>query len=272
MDELAKHNKNRWEALARARVAYSRPFLNLSQTEAQQWLDNQSFFSLSGIGQVLNKDILCLAGGGGQQTAVFGLLGANVTVLDLTETQLERDKQAAAQHGYPLRIEQGDMRDLSRFANNSFDIIWQPYSINFVPDAETVIREVGRAIRPGGYYHLDFSNPFWSMDENDWLPQGYPVKQPYITGSQLQYSDPNWTFTNDLDVEQTIEGPREFLHALGTIMNSLVQSGFIMLGLKEWPVGDPSAEPGTWEHLLTIIPPFLTIGSIYRQDFLANLS
>ncbi len=41
------------------------------------------------------KKVLCLAGGGGQQSAVFSLLGAQVTVLDLTPEQLEGDRQAA---------------------------------------------------------------------------------------------------------------------------------------------------------------------------------
>ena len=200
------------------------------------------------MGSIAGKDLLCLAGGGGQQTAVFGLLGANVTVLDLTETQLERDREAAAHHGYPLRIEQGDMRDLSRFADNSFDIIWHPFSINFVPEAAVVIREVGRIIRPGGYYHLDFANPFWSMDEDDWLPQGYPVKQPYVNGSQLQFADPNWKFTNDEGAEQDIEGPYEFLHTLSTIMNTLVLTGFVILGLNEGPPGDPAVGI-TWSPL-----------------------
>ena len=51
------------------------------------------------------------------------------------------------------------MRDLSRFADNSFDLVWQPYSINFVPDAPQVIAEVGRVLHPGGFYNLDFRTP-----------------------------------------------------------------------------------------------------------------
>ena len=41
-------------------------------------------------------DVLCLAAGGGQQSVAFALLGANVTVFDLSETQLEHDRLAAA--------------------------------------------------------------------------------------------------------------------------------------------------------------------------------
>lgn len=266
MDELAKYNKSRWEALAQARVEFSRPFLEFTTADAAEWLRDKPFFDMSGIGDIVGKEILCLAAGGGQQSAVFGLLGAQVTVLDLTETQLKRDQEAAAHHRYALTAVAGDMRDLSAFADSSFDVVWHPFSINFVPEADKVIREVGRVIRPGGYYNLDFANPFWSMDENQWLPQGYPIKQPYVNGSRLSYTAANWQFTDDQGNEHDIEGPHEFMHTLSTIVNTLVQSGFVILGLTEWPVGDPEAEPGSWDHMLTIVPPFFTIAAIYRQD------
>jgi SAM-dependent methyltransferase len=271
MDELARYNKGRWEALARARVAFSQPMLDLNPTSAQGWLDEKPFFSQYGFDSVAGKDVLCLASGGGQQSAVFSLLGARVTVLDLTETQLARDREAAAHHGYEVTTIQGDMRDLTIFGDDQFDIIWHPYSINFVPDAAKVIYQAGRVIRPGGYYNLDFANPFWSMDEDSWLSQGYPIKQPYITGSQLKFADTFWTFTNDEGEGQRIEGPHEFIHTLGTMVNSLVQAGFLILGLQEWPPGDPQAEPGTWEHLLTIVPPFLTIGALSQPDILRKV-
>src|SRR3712207_7981831 len=46
---------------------------------------------------------------------------------------------------YHVAIEavQGDMRDLSRFAA-AFDLVWQPYSLNFVPDARAVFGQVAR--------------------------------------------------------------------------------------------------------------------------------
>jgi len=37
------------------------------------------------------KDVLCLASGGGQQSAFFGILEAKVTVLDIADSQLEQD-------------------------------------------------------------------------------------------------------------------------------------------------------------------------------------
>ena len=117
MDEIARYNKDRWEELAEANVEFSRPYLDLDPPRARECVDPHGM-----IGEVDGKDVLCLASGGGQQSAAFGVLGANVTVLDLSETQLQRDRQAAAHHGRRIETVQGDMRDLSRFGDASFDV------------------------------------------------------------------------------------------------------------------------------------------------------
>jgi ubiquinone/menaquinone biosynthesis C-methylase UbiE len=259
MDELATYNRERWNALAKARIQYSRPLLELTRVAAQQILERSFEYARISTPVVAGKDVFCLASGGGQQTAVYGLLGANVTVLDLSDSQLERDRIAAEKHGYGVTAVHGDMRDLSQFADKRFDLIHHPYSINFVPEANSVIQQVGRIIHPGGLYRLDFSNPFWTMEETDWTDAGYPIKQPYITGTPLQFSDTVWDVEDEQGHSQKIEGPYEFLHTLSTIFNSLVQASFVILGIKENPPGDHNAAPGTWEHLLSIVPPFLSI-------------
>lgn len=262
MDQLSRFNRERWNELAQAGVQWSRPFVDLDATKAAAWLAERTQFLPGGVPEVAGKEILCLAGGGGQQTAVFALLGARVTVFDLSDAQLQRDRETAARFGYPLTVRQGDMRDLSTFADASFDLIWHPFSINFVPDAAQVIAEAGRLIRPGGFYHLEFANPFWSMEEGDWTETGYPIRQPYETGTALQFTDPHWEFTNDAGQPQRVEGPREFMHTLGTIFNGLTTNGFCLIGFHEGPPGNPEAAPGTWDHLLTVIPPFFSTYSI----------
>lgn len=85
---------------------------------------------------------------------MFALLGADVTVFDLSETQLDRDREAAAHYRYSVRIEQRDMRDPARFGNDRFDLAWHPYASNFVPKAPSVLAEVARVVRPGGLYQF----------------------------------------------------------------------------------------------------------------------
>jgi 2-polyprenyl-3-methyl-5-hydroxy-6-metoxy-1,4-benzoquinol methylase len=144
IDDLARTNQERWTALVEADVAYARPLFDLDEARARTEVDAQGI-----LGDVAGKDVLCLASGGGQQSVAFALLGANVTVTDLTPAQLEKDRLAAAHHKVDIQIVQADMRDLSAFAEASFDIVWHAYSINFVPSVQPVFAEVARVLRPG---------------------------------------------------------------------------------------------------------------------------
>lgn len=258
MDEIARFNKARWEALATANVDYSRPLLNLTPESARALVDEHGF-----LGDVTDKQVLCLAGGGGQQSAAFALLSAKVTVVDLSETQLERDKVALSHYGLNATLIQGDMRDLSVFSEKSFDVIWHAFSINFVPDAGQVFDQVQRVIRPGGLYRLQWHNPFIvGIDESDWNGKGYGVWRHY-QDSEIEFHTPYWDVP-DLDgVRQKIEGPREFNHKLSTIINGLLQRKFHLLGLWEVETLNVNAAPGSWDHLQSVLPPFLTLWARY---------
>jgi len=254
LDDLAHTNRQRWNNLAQAGVAYTRPFLDLDAERARQELD-----PFGVMGDVRARDVLVLAGGGGQQSAAFAVLGARVTVLDLSDGQLENDRRAAAHYGYALRAEQGDMRDLSHFPPHSFDIVFQPYSINFVPDPRVVFAQVARVLRPSGLYRVDFANPFtMNQEEKDWNGSGYPLRGTYQDG-ELEFSDPDWEFLDGEGQVHRVTGPREFRHTLSRFVNGLITQGFSLLGIWEELSGDPGAPPGSWEHYISVAPPYLKI-------------
>jgi len=266
MDDLARYNQERWEALAQANVQYSRPVLDLDRQSARAMVDEEEL-----LGQVAGKDVLCLAGGGGQQSAAFGLLGARVTVLDLTETQLERDRQTAAHYNLAITTVQGDMRDLSHFADDAFDLVWHAHSLNFVPEPGRVFAEVARVLRQGGLYRLHCSNPFThSVDDSHWDERGYALKEPYVDG-EIILDDPHWEFEDTEGAPRRVEGPREFRHTLNTLVTGLIEQDFIMLGIWEDRSGDPEAEPGSWDHFKAIAPPWLTFWAAYRPDLMAQI-
>src|SRR5688572_3386894 len=129
MDEVASYNAQRWDALVRANALFTRPWLDLDQINPLARVDTDGRF-----GDVSGKHVLCLASGGGQQSAAFSLAGAHVAVVDLSAGQIEGDKEAARHYGYEVEAIHGDMRDLSMFASERFDLVFQPFSINFVPD------------------------------------------------------------------------------------------------------------------------------------------
>lgn len=255
MDDVARYNQERWKALAAANALFSRPRLDLDRETARKLICWVEFF-----GSLEGKDVLCLAGGGGQQSAAFALLGANVTVVDLSEEQLEGDRRAARHYDLSIKAVQGDMRDLSLFKPGSFDIAYQPYSINFVPDCGEVFRQVARVLRREGSYHVAFANPFtMSARQSDWNGAGYVLKGPYEQGATITYEDQEWVYDRGTDLE--IRKPVEYRHNLGTIVNELVAAGFSVRGLSDSSDMHPDAQaaPGSWEHYTAFAPPWISI-------------
>jgi ubiquinone/menaquinone biosynthesis C-methylase UbiE len=265
MDELTKYNISRWKALVEADALFTRPALNLDTVSARDRLDPEGR-----LGDVDAKDVLCLACGGGQQSIAFALLNANVTVFDLSEDQLKRDREAAAHFDVELKILQGDMRDLSRFEEAAFDIVYQSYSLGFVPDAREVFQQVARVLRPGGLYHFMCANPFFlGMQEKDWNGEGYVIKDLYVNGAEVTYEDQEWVYNRDKS-DEAIPPPREFRHTLSALISGLFEHGFIIQHISDYSgfMPDPDAAPGTWGHFVSIAPPWLSFWASYHPDVL----
>ena len=207
MDELQniiKKNQQHWENEVEAGKHYTIPDLNLNTDLLNKFANGELLFwsdpcavnnnpMLRKIRQyeyadIKGKKVLCLASGGGQQSAMFSLLGADVTVVDISQGQLNGDIQASNHYGYTIKTILGSMTDLSVFADESFDIVHQPISICFVPDVAVVYREVFRVLKKGGMYHVDHINPSthptsYENDIDGWDGIGYKIGSPYIGGA-----------------------------------------------------------------------------------------
>jgi SAM-dependent methyltransferase len=263
MDEIAEYNQKRWTSLALAEALFTRPWLDLDVTSAKRRLDPAGT-----LGDITDLAVLCLAGGGGQQSAAFGLLGARVTVVDLSHAQLLRDRTAAVHHGIHIHTIQGDMRELSFLPQGYFDIVWHPYALNFVPDCRGVFEQVARVLRMGGLYHFMAANPFsCGLGTQDWNGRAYELRLPYIDGALIRYGDEEWVYARQPD-QAPIPGPREYRHTLSNIVNGIVDSGFELLKVLEWSAEPPplDAEPGTWDHFRLHAPPWMRFWARRQSD------
>ena len=263
MDEIAIYNQTRWKALVEANALFTRPRLSLDTASARNLVDSESK-----LGDVEGRDVLCLACGGGQQSAAFAVLGANVTVFDLSEEQLERDNEAARHYKTKIKTVHGDMRNLSCFERESFDIVYHAYSLNFVPDAAQVFREVGKVLRKGGLYWFNCANPFvLGMRQDDWTDDGYLLKEPYVSKARITYEDQDWVYDRDAH-DAPVQKPVEYRHTLGDLMNGLIEYGFVLRQVDDqmdmYP--DANAEPGSWDHFVAFAPPWLRFLASYRPD------
>ena len=172
VDEIARRNLELTRQAMRENQSdqgWGRPNLRLDVEAFRRYGDGQSLelpepcrrdpsdaVMMSGV---QGMDVLCLAGGGGAQSAVFSLLGARVTVLDLTPEQLEADEIAARHYGYEVTTIQGDVRDLAVLATASFDRVYEPISTLYIPDLREVFRGVAGVLRPGALYFASHAVP-----------------------------------------------------------------------------------------------------------------
>ena len=100
--------------------------------------------------QMKGARILGLASAGGQQMPIFTALGAECTVLDYSEAQLESDRMVAEREGYGIDIVRADMTKPLPFEDSYFDLIFHPVSNCYVEDVLPIWRECYRVLKKGG--------------------------------------------------------------------------------------------------------------------------
>lgn len=174
------------------------------------------------------KEVLCLASGGGQQGPVLAAAGARVTVFDNSPAMLARDRQVAEREGLVLRLEEGDMRDLSRFADASFDLIFHPVSNVFIPDLQPVWNEAFRVLRPGASLLSGFMNPVLYLFDMDGMDRG-----EYILTHKVPYSDLEDLPQDKLEEYMGKGWPLEWSHTLEEQIGGQLQAGFLLAGFFE---------------------------------------
>ena len=155
--------KDRWtipvsdEALENARIGVWNIVLTPTKPVPHDW-----FPPLKGL------KILGLASGGGQQGPILAMLGADVTIFDNSAKQLQQDKTLSDKFNLDIKVVQGDMKDLSVFADHSFDLIFNPCSILFVENVLPVWKECYRVLKPSGILMTGLINPIsFQLDEEN---------------------------------------------------------------------------------------------------------
>ena len=239
-DEVATANERLWEREVQKGCGFTIPWLDLDTEVIRQYargtlesapepLSVMSPHSI--LAEVDGTDVLCLACGGGQQSAVFALLGARVTVIDLARGQLRGDREAAAHYGYEIATIHGDMRDLSPLGDESFDIVYGT-AMCYVPNAQQVYREVARVLRTGGLYRSDWHQP--ALQFVTWDGNGYRVAKPYAE-----------------KIDRREDGGIEFRHYMDDILNGLLEVGLSIRQVEDLSrhvKPDSQAPEGSWAH------------------------
>ena len=125
IDSVGMHNKRAWDKLAREGNEWTLPvspevIAKAKGGELSLLLTPTKPVPAEWLGDVRGTRVLGLASGGGQQAPCLAAAGAIVAVLDNSPEQLKRDAHVAAREGLSLETHEGDMRDLSRFPDETF--------------------------------------------------------------------------------------------------------------------------------------------------------
>lgn len=215
--------KSRWtqpvtpEIIAKARQGEFSIVLTENIPVPQRW-----FPALRGA------DVLCLASGGGQQGPVLSAAGANVTVFDNSPAQLKQDQLVAERESLSIRTMEGDAADLSAFADESFDLVFNPCSTVFMPDVRAVWKECARVLREGGILMTGSMNPV------HYIFDLYKADEGVLdVAHSIPYSDLTSIPQEDLQ-ELIAKGfPVEFGHSLTDLLGGQCAAGFVITDMYE---------------------------------------
>ncbi len=241
MVDVSEYNRRAWDAIARSHRKW---FVPVSTREIAAARDGNPRIQVTAcqniprawLGDLAGCHVLCLAAGGGHQAPLLAAAGAHVTVVDISDAQLEIDRQVAAREGLSLRTHRCDMSQLGELG--TFDLVINPCSVNFVPCPQAVWSEAHRVLRPGGILIAGLINPINYLFDAEELLQGRFVARHPIPLT------PNTDRPLGQEPSDASPLPVEFGHTLSELLGAQLTVGFQLLDMFEdrWGDEDPLSE------------------------------
>ena len=177
--------------------------------------------------------LLGLASGGGQQMPIFSILGADCTVTDLSNRQLESERMVADREGYAINIVKADMTKPFPFEDGAFDIIFHPVSNCYIEDVHHVWRECFRVLKLGGVLLSGMDNGInYLFDE---------LEAPLVVKNSLPFNP----LKDPALMEKLIQedGGVQFSHTFDDQIGGQLKAGFVITGAYEDYNFDPDEPP-----------------------------
>ncbi|MBC7847798.1 MAG: class I SAM-dependent methyltransferase [Flavobacterium sp.] len=226
--DIVKHNKSAWNNYVDKKDRWTIPVSEqeLENSKKGNWsivLTPKKPVPHNWFPELNGSKVLGLVSGGGQQGPILATLGAYVTIFDNSDKQLQQDKTISNKFNLDIKTLQGDMKDLSVFEDNSFDLIFNPCSVLFVDNVLPVWKECYRFLIPNGILMTGLINPIsFQIDEQN-LKLIY--KQPFSDLHSLPAEK----------VEELIKNKEalQYGHSLTDQINGQLQAGFNLTDMYE---------------------------------------
>jgi ubiquinone/menaquinone biosynthesis C-methylase UbiE len=242
--EYRNNNQQAWNHLADTGSLFARVATDEECRQPLRTLDGRGWLPAS----VAGLNVLCLASGGGWQAILYACAGANVTVVDLSESMLKLDNQEAKRRGLKIQTVHTSMDDLSMIGDESFDIVHQPVSTCYVPSLKPVYAEVSRVIRDHGIYISQHKQPvsLQISHRNE--------RHQFVIGVEYYQDGP---LPKQQDTSYREKGATEYLHRMEEIVGGLCVSGFVIEDLREPKRADYNVDVSHFGYRGRFVPPYV---------------
>ncbi len=177
---------------------------------------------LDAVGDVSGHRVIDLGCGEGRFCRMLVERGADVTGIDFIPRFIEHAEEHRVGGETYLH---GDMRDLSRYEDGSFDLAVSYLTLIDVPDFRPVVREAYRVLRPGGRFVIANLAPMVTAG-NHWVKDGQGNKLHFFLDDYLdEGSERVMPLRGSLIVN--------YHHTLSAYINGFIEAGFRLDGIRE---------------------------------------
>lgn len=189
---------------------------------------------LDEVGDVNGKSLLHLQCHFGMDTMAWARHGARVTGLDFSDNAIRLARSLSRELNIPARFVCASVYDAPASVGGQFDIVFSSYgAICWLPDLKPWARAIAQCLKPGGFFYIVDTHPFYSVFENDGNDGKFSLQLSYfrtemiIDAEPVDYADPAHVGKHQ---------GHEWIHTVGEIQNSLINAGLRIEFWHEFPL------------------------------------
>ncbi len=235
-EESVRAGRSWWDS--EAELYYQEHGADLGDAELTWGPEGWTERELGLLGDLQGRDVLEVGAGAAQGGRWCAAQGARVVSTDLSSGMLRVAQRIDEGHAGPAPVAYAQC-DGARlpFADACVDLVVTAHGVlAFVPDADAVLREWARVVRPGGRVVFSLPHPFRWVFPDAPGPDGLVARYPYAT--------------DEAYVEETEDGAATYTEhhrTVGDLVRAVHGAGLVLVDLVEpgWPPG-LAREWGGW--------------------------
>jgi len=183
-----------------------------------------------------------ICGSCGKKAVPLAILGADVTIFDISADNMRYAMETAAAANVPLNYELGDVleTDLTKYGGY-FDVVFMEGGIlHYFHDIDAFMRMMHALLKPAGYMICSDFHPYTKI--NDVLAFQQPIMS-YFSTDIIEAEMPHARF---YDEETRKSFPKCSLrkYTVSEIINSVINAGFTLRSFNEHPAWTNKDLPG----------------------------